>query len=203
MKRALIIVDVQKDFCEGGSLAVQGGNSIVPTINKLIDKFKNNGEIIIAGRELHPVYHSAFASVANKKPFEKDINDITYWPVHCVVGTNGAEFHDNLNVEDALIFTKGRDVLDHPFSAFAAIGDKSDLWLYDYLHKNKVNEVYVCGLALDYCVADTLKDSIESGFRTILITDACASIDPDVDKLYNMFKLKHIEIATSNEVNFN
>ncbi len=176
MKKALIIVDVQKDFCEGGSLAVQGGNSIVPIINSLTENFLKNGDIVVASRELHPSNHKSFASVNKMQPFDKDEEGNTFWPDHCVINTDGAMFHDDLNLNFVNIFTKGKDEIDHPFSAFGAIHDEKDIWLYDFLNENNVNEVYVVGLATDFCVKATAIDAVESGFRTFIIDDATAGI---------------------------
>lgn len=194
MKRALIIVDVQKDFCEGGSLAVTGGNAIVPIINKLTKEFIKKRDIVVASRELHPSNHKSFASVNQKNPFDKDKDGNTYWPDHCVVDTIGAEFHDDLDLHDVEIFTKGKDENDHPFSAFAAIHDKTDKWLYDYLNDNDVNEVYISGLATDYCCKATALDAIESGFRTVIIDEATAAIGSK-EEVYRHLKVKHIEVG--------
>ena len=172
MKRALIIVDMQKDFCEGGSLAVIGGNAIVPIINKLATDFYITGGIVVASRELHPVGHEAFASLNGKNPFDKDSDGNILWPDHCVVDTTGSEFNDDLDINGFNIFTKGKDSKDHPFSAFTAISDKSDLWLSDFLTENGVEEVYVTGLALEFCVKYTVLDSVEAGFETSVILPA-------------------------------
>lgn len=199
MKKALIIVDVQKDFCEGGNLEVIGGNSIVPIINSLTERFLKNGDIVVASRELHPINHKSFARVNHKSPFDIDQDGVTFWPDHCVVNTTGAEFHDNLNLNQVEIFTKGKDENDHPFSAFGAIHDKKDLWLYDFLNDNDVNEVFIAGLATDFCVKATAMDAIESGFRTVIIDDATVGINPK-EETYNQLKIKHIEILNSNNI---
>ena len=146
MKKALIIVDMQKDFCEGGSLAVPGGNDIVPVINRIRERFLKGGDFVVAYRELHPISHSAFASVNNKKPFDLNEKYEVLWPDHCVFNTDGCEFHDNLDLTRVEIFTKGKDSSHHPFSAFYGISDKHDIWLYDYLKERGVGTVYVVGL---------------------------------------------------------
>ena len=194
MKKALIIVDMQKDFCEGGSLAVNGGNSIVPFINNLKYVFLKEGNLVVASREMHPFNHESFASqnsvlslsrntnrpvVTYKNPFDKDENGNTLWPDHCVVGTHGSEFHDELDLVGVETFTKGKDIYDHPFSAFGAISDKYDLWLNDYLKENDVDEVYVVGLALEFCVKATALDSIESGFKTYVIRNSTSALSKD------------------------
>lgn len=196
MKRALIVVDVQNDFCEGGNLAVIGGSGIVPVINTLIKQFIANDDVVIATRELHPTNHTAFASVHGEPPsIDKEL-----WPDHCIVGTVGAEFHPDLDLKNVAIFSKGKDANDHPYSAFAAIGDKSDKWLYDYLVDNNVTSVYVCGLALDFCVMFTALDSIENGFYTVIIQDATAAVQTNMASLQKTLKLKFIDIKNSTEI---
>lgn len=204
MKKCLIIVDVQKDFCEGGSLAVAGSNDIVPIVNALSEKFRKSGNIVVATRELHPAYHTSFASVNQKNPFDKDADGNTFWPDHCVAGTVGAEFHEELDLTGAEIFTKGKDENDHPLSAFAAIHDKKDIWLYDFLNDNGVSEAYVVGLATNYCVKATALDAIESGFRTVIVDDATAGIGQKEETYAHLkakhTKAKHIEVMTSGEI---
>mgnify|MGYP000975930811 CR=1 FL=1 len=199
MKRVLIIVDVQKDFCEGGALAVQGGNAIVNTINSLISEFEKNGDLVVLTRELHPKDHSIFSTVNGKEPFSILENGETVWPEHCVINTAGAEFHDDLSIDGLDIFTKGKDASDHPLSSFAAISDVKDIWLYNHLVENDVTDVYVCGLALDYCVAETAKDSIASGFRTTVILNATACIG-DVHKTVEDLKSNHVDIILSTDI---
>jgi len=199
MKKVLIIVNVQKDFCEGGSLAINGSNAIVPIINFLTKKFLKEGNIVVASRELHPANHSSFASVNNRKPFDKDEEGNIFWPDHCVERTEGAEFHDDLILTGVEIFTN-RNEFDHPFSAFDAIHDKKELWLYDFLNRNDVNEVYIVGLMTDFCVKATALDAIESGFRTVIVDDAIAGIESK-EQTYRHLRLKHIEVITSEQIN--
>ena len=181
MKRALIIVDVQKDFCEGGSLAVNGGNAIVPIINELKEEFIKNGDIVVASRELHHKYHTSFASVNGVEPFTDDKDGNKLWPDHCVVDTPGSEFHPGLDLFGVDIFTKGQDINDHPMSAFAGIHDKKALWLSDFLTDNRVDEVHIVGLATDFCVKATAIDASDYGFETIIVDKATAGIGPKED----------------------
>lgn len=152
--KCLIIVDVQKDFCPGGALAASGGNDIVPVINKLMSKFS----LIVASKDWHP---------AKTVHFEK-------WPVHCVRGTAGAKFHKQLDVEAINeVALKGTGNSDDGYSAFEATNIDLAYWL----RKNHVTEVYVCGIATEYCVMSTAMDAMRAGFKTYVITDAIAAVE--------------------------
>ena len=191
MKKALVIVDMQKDFCEGGSLEVKGGNSIVPIINELKESFIKDGDIVVASRELHPLFHKSFASVGGKNVYDSDENGNIYWPDHCVVNTSGSDFNNNIDLIGVEIFTKGKDENDHPFSAFAAISDRYDIWLGDFLRNDEVDEVFIVGLAFEFCVCETALDSISEGFKTNVILKASSWITEDgrnrtIDKFKEM-----------------
>lgn len=150
---ALLIVDLQNDFCPGGALPAPDGDRIVPVINKLMDKF----EVVVASRDWHPT---------DSVHFEK-------WPAHCVHDTSGAEFHPDLNVHKIdKVFLKGTNDKDDGYSAFEATNEN----LADYLRKNKVDEVYVTGLVTEYCVKQTVLEALRQGFKTFLIEDAVQGI---------------------------
>lgn len=152
--KALVIVDVQNDFCPGGALAAPEGDKVVPVINKLIDKF----DFIVASRDWHP---------AESQHFEK-------WPKHCIAGTIGAALHPDLNQSKInKIFSKGTENKDDGYSAFEATSDN----LAAYLRKEGVTELYHCGLTTEYCVKETAMDSLKSGFNTFVISDAIAPVD--------------------------
>ncbi len=154
MKKALLIVDVQNDFCPGGSLGIEEGNQIVPVINQLMDKL----DLVIATKDWHP---------ENSTHFEK-------WPVHCVVDTHGAELNPGLNEQKIdQIALKGTGHDDSGYSAF----DATNISLSDYLHKQHVGLLYVVGLATDYCVRASALDACELGFHTYVVTDAIAAVD--------------------------
>lgn len=154
MKKALLIVDVQNDFCPGGSLAVKDGDKVVEAINGLMDKF----DLVISSQDWHP---------EETVHFEK-------WPVHCVAGTNGAEFHPALNSNNIdLKLKKGTDNKDDGYSAFEA----TNINFGEYLTNNKVTTLYVCGLTTDYCVKESVLDSINKGIHTYVITDAIAAVN--------------------------
>ena len=161
MKKALLIVDVQNDFCPGGALAVKDGDKVVPVINGIIDKF----DLVLASKDWHPV---------DSVHFEK-------WPVHCVQNTYGAEFHPDLQTNKIdRILLKGTQNKDDGYSAF----DATTISLRDFLREEGVTDLYVCGLATDYCVKATALDACKQGFRTYVITDAVAAVNlnPGDDK---------------------
>jgi nicotinamidase/pyrazinamidase len=173
--KAAVIVDAQYDFMEGGSLAVPEGNQIIPVINELISKF----ELVIFTKDWHPAKMEAFASYyEGKRPYENYTNSKgkkdTLWPDHCVQNTRGADIHEDIKFElingDFYIFKKGLTETEHPYSGFEAEG------LLEFLQEKNVHQVFVAGLALDFCVRDTIIDSIKNGFETILILDGTRGI---------------------------
>lgn len=180
MKNALLIVDVQNDFCPGGSLAVSDGDKIVPIINQIEDKF----DFVISSQDWHP---------AATVHFEK-------WPPHCIAGTFGADFHPNLITDKIdLKLLKGTGNKDDGYSAFEA----TNVSLIDYLHENQIQNLYVCGLATDYCVKATVLDAIENGFHTYVITDAVAAVNVekgDDRKALNEMYLKGCTLIKSEEI---
>lgn len=164
-RKALIIVDVQNDFCPGGALAVNEGDKIVAPINKLIELATNVGAAVFATRDWHPEKTSHF----------KDFGGV--WPVHCVQGTKGAEFHPRLNLKDrAIILSKGVGNGEDAYSGFNAKSGDGRL-LVEFLHEWGIDTVYVAGLATDYCVKKTVLDAIKKGFRTFLIDDCCRAVN--------------------------
>ncbi len=152
--RALLVVDVQNDFCPGGALGVKDGNKIIPHINNLIREF----DFVVASRDWHP---------EDTVHFEK-------WPVHCVRGTEGAEFHPDLMVRKIdKIFDKGTKNKDDGYSAFEA----TNADLAAFLKDKEVEELYICGLTTEYCVKQTTLDAVTNGFKTFLFTDAIAPVN--------------------------
>lgn len=178
MTKALIIVDIQNDFTTGGALEVHQGETIIPIVNQLQECV----ELVVATQDWHPKGHKSFASNhSGKKPFERielEGLDQVLWPDHCIQGTPGAAFHPALNLNRAeAIFRKGMDVSIDSYSGFYDNGHKRSTGMAGYLRERGVREVFVCGLAGDYCVYYSAKDSISEGFRTFLIEDATRSID--------------------------
>ena len=177
---ALIIVDVQNDFCEGGVFELTGGNAIVAPINALAKRFQT----VVMTQDFHPAGHSSFASQhPGKAPFETV--DMPYgsqvlWPDHCVQGTHGADFHPDLQLDAAhLIIRKGcRPELDS-YSAFVENDRRTKTGLDGYLHSRGVTRVYVVGIATDFCVAWSAIDAVEHGFETVLLRDLAVEINLD------------------------
>ena len=188
MKRALFIVDPQKDFCPGGSLAVPFGDKIVPVINKLINSKKF--DVIIVSRDWHPADHKSFTS-ENPGKNVLDIvqvngKDMIVWPPHCVQNDPMSAFHPDLQLKNVMIFTKGTDPLEHPFSGFGAVNENG-LTVQQYLDNEGVGEVYVVGLAGDYCVKDTAIDC-SVFYKTYFIVDATRFIGEMTPTLESLAK---------------
>ena len=157
---ALIVVDVQNDFCPGGALAVDDGDSIVPGINKLLPRFA----VRVFTRDWHPAHHCSFSD--DPQYVDKS------WPPHCVADTPGAQFHPGLNVaEDAEIVSKGTDAAKEAYSGFDGTA------LADTLRAKGVSRVFICGLATDYCVKATALDAVNNGFETVVIDDLCRGVN--------------------------
>lgn len=174
----LIVVDVQNDFCPGGALAVPRGDEVVPVINRLAARFDN----VVLTQDWHPRGHASFASShPGRKPFETI--DVPYgkqvlWPDHCVQGTPGAALHPDLETEKAqLVIRKGfhRDI--DSYSAFLEADRETTTGLAGFLKEKGVRQLFVCGLATDFCVAWTALDARATGFEVAVIEDACRAID--------------------------
>ena len=175
---ALIVIDVQNDFCTGGALAVPDGEAVIPTISKYMEYF----ETIVFTQDWHPEGHSSFASgYEGKNPLETI--DLSYgtqvlWPDHCVAGTVGAEFRDGLDVHQAqLVIRKGfRKEIDS-YSAFFENDQSTPTGLEGYLKTRQIERVFLCGLATDFCVYYSAIDAIKCGFKVVLIDGACRGIN--------------------------
>lgn len=179
MKKALIVVDVQNDFCPSGSLAVSNGDEIIPIINNMLPEF----DLVIFTMDWHPEGMEAFASTYNgKKPFDKYTNkdgiEDVLWPDHCVQNTKGAELHQGLKLESIkggmYIFKKGIKTDEHPYSGFGADG------MLEFLKERDITDLYITGLATDYCVKDTALDAVKNGFNTKFVWDATRGIADDL-----------------------
>jgi nicotinamidase/pyrazinamidase len=175
---ALLVVDVQNDFLPGGALAVPEGDKVIPVINRLLDGF----DLILATQDWHPANHASFAANhPGHKPGEViDLNGIpqVLWPVHCVQGTSGAAFSTQLRTDRfARVFQKGIDPEIDSYSGFFDNGRKRSTGLSEYLRDRKVDELFICGLATDYCVKFSALDSISAGIRTRVIVDACRGVN--------------------------
>lgn len=176
----LLVIDVQNDFCPGGALAVNEGDTIVPIINHLIDQFPN----VALTQDWHPAAHSSFASHhPGHDPFSTismPYGDQTLWPDHCIQGSNGAEFHHQLNTAPAsLVIRKGLNPAIDSYSAFYENDKKTSTGLSGYLREKNIKRVFCTGLALDFCVFYSAQDACREKFETFVITDACRAIDMD------------------------
>ena len=173
---ALIIVDVQNDFMPYGALPVAEADLIVPGINRLAERFSRSGRAIILTQDWHTPNHKSFASAhLGKKPYDpysaEGIGPIL-WPDHCVQGTTGAEFHPDLNTKFAkLIVRKGSNPDIDSYSAFIENDKKTETGLSGYLRTINVKRVFVCGLALDYCVFYSAIDGKSLGFSVVYVID--------------------------------
>ncbi|WP_461532575.1 bifunctional nicotinamidase/pyrazinamidase [Sinomicrobium sp.] len=172
-KKALLIVDLQYDFLPGGKLAVPDGDQVIPIINTLQTSF----DLVVATQDWHPSGHLSFASShPDHKPFEV-INlggmEQVLWPDHCIQGSKGAMLSEHLHQNRiAAVFRKGTHLETDSYSGFYDNGKKYTTGLASYLREMGVTDVYVCGLAADYCVYYTAKDARANGFETYYITDA-------------------------------
>ena len=174
----LVVVDMQYDFLPGGSLAVSGGDEIVPLINKLAQKFSH----VVLTQDWHPSDHISFASQhAGKAPFETvelDYGTQVLWPDHCVWGTRGAEISRDLNIPHAqLIIRKGHNRAIDSYSGFQEADRETLTGLAGYLNERDVGRLYVVGLATDFCVAWTALDGAAGGFDVTVIEDATRAIN--------------------------
>ncbi|HTP13781.1 MAG TPA: nicotinamidase [Bacteroidota bacterium] len=178
--KALLVVDVQNDFCPGGALAVPGGDKIVPIINRMMDRF----QFVVASKDWHP----------------KDSVHFKKWPPHCVQNSAGAEFHPQLNAKKIRqVFLKGTKDKDDGYSAFEATSDD----LGAVLKKNGITDLYVAGLATDYCVRASALDGIRGGFHTFVVTDAVEAVNVtpgDGAKALEEMKKAGVELITSAEI---
>lgn len=177
---ALLVVDVQNDFCTGGALAVPGGEAVVPGINRLWEGYACK----VLTQDWHPAGHASFASShEGKQPFDTgmlDYGEQVLWPDHCVQGTPGAAFHPELRTDGAdLVLRKGfRPGIDS-YSAFFENDRTTPTGLAGYLRERGVDRVLLTGLATDFCVGFSALDALASGFETVVLEDLCRGLDMD------------------------
>ncbi|HCO55474.1 MAG TPA: bifunctional nicotinamidase/pyrazinamidase [Pelagibacterium sp.] len=176
--KALIVIDVQNDFCPGGALAVDEGDQVVPVINQLMGQFDH----VILTQDWHTADHSSFASQhAGKAPFEEiemAYGSQTLWPDHCVQGSHGADFHPELNLMPAeLIIRKGFRTEIDSYSAFFENDHVTPTGLTGYLRERGLSELTFVGLATDFCVAYSALDAVGQGFSARVLLEACRGID--------------------------
>lgn len=201
--KALLIVDLQNDFCPGGALEVPEGDEIVPTANKLINTF----DTVIQTQDWHPAGHSSFASShEGKEPYdtiEVDYGEQVLWPDHCVQGSMGAEFHPELNtMKTQVIIRKGfRKTIDS-YSTFYENDQETTTGLTGYLKERGITDLYTVGLSTDFCVKWSIIDGIDEGFNMHIVKDAVKGIDLDgsLDAAWEEMKEKGVNIVTSDKL---
>ncbi|MGN6146487.1 MAG: bifunctional nicotinamidase/pyrazinamidase [Mesorhizobium sp.] len=175
---ALIVIDLQNDFCPGGALAVAGGDEIVPLVNDLI----RHADHVVMTQDWHPAGHSSFASShAGRQPFETidmPYGPQTLWPDHCIQGSAGSDFHSGLAWTKAeLVIRKGFRAAIDSYSAFFENDHKTPTGLAGYLRERGIGAVTFAGLATDFCVAYSALDAVAQGFEATVRLDACRGID--------------------------
>ena len=179
---AFIVVDMQNDFMPGGALAVMGGDRIISGVNNLMKRFHESEARNILTQDWHPANHLSFARQhEGKNPFDliEGVFGIgpVLWPDHCVQGTEGSEFHSQLDVVMAhLIIRKGIHREIDSYSAFSENDRQTDTGLAGYLRNANLKRVFICGLALDYCVYWSAMDATNKGFETLVIPELCKGI---------------------------
>jgi nicotinamidase/pyrazinamidase len=200
--KVLLIADVQNDFLPGGALAVPDGDKIIPVINQLQDYF----ELVVAVQDWHPQTHKSFASNhPGKKQFDIiELNGLqqTLWPDHCVQGTFGAAFPQQLHTNKSeAIFRKGTDPEIDSYSGFYDNGHRKSTCVANWLRGKKVSEVFITGLCGDICVFYTAMDSLHEGFETFIIEDATRPlITEDFEKTNAIFKESGGRIMRSEDI---
>jgi len=191
---ALLVIDVQNDFCPGGALAVPEGDRVVPVINRCIDLFSRSGLPVIASRDWHPPRTSHFREFGGS------------WPPHCVQESVGAAFHPELRLpRDAAIVSKGMDPASDDYSAFRA-SDPHGLSLARLLEGLGVSHLYVAGLATDYCVRESVLEALRLGFRVTVISDGIRGVDleqGDSDRAVAAMVSAGAEMISSEEMSLN
>lgn len=202
--KTLLLIDLQNDFCPGGALAVDEGNLLIPIANALMPKF----DLVIATQDWHPATHGSFAA---NHPWRRpgqviDLNGLpqVLWPIHCVQESFGAEFVQSLNTAGIhKVFVKGTDPEIDSYSGFFDNGHRKATGLGDYLKEMGVTEVWVMGIATDYCVKFTVLDALELGFKVNLIEDACRGVNlqaGDVTQAVTDMQSKGANIVHSEDI---
>jgi len=202
--KVLILVDVQNDFLPGGALGVPGGNEVVPVANRLQPRFG----LVVATQDWHPKGHGSFASTRpGRKPGElAELGRLpqVLWPDHCVQGTSGAAFAPGLEMNRVeAILRKGTDPAIDSYSGFFDNGHRKSTGLADYLRGRGATDLYVMGLATDYCVKFTALDALQLGFRTFLVEDGSRGVElrpGDVARAVDEMRQAGVQIVQSGDV---
>ena len=176
--RALILVDIQNDFCPGGTLAVREGDAVVPLANRLMSQV----DLVVATQDWHPAEHGSFAvNHPGRQPFElAELAGLpqVLWPAHCVQWTGGALFHPGLDSRRiARVVPKGTDPRIDSYSGFFDNGRRKATGLHEWLQSQGVDQLLLCGMATDYCVKATALDAVSLGYGTTVVADACRGVN--------------------------
>ncbi|AFJ47440.1 bifunctional nicotinamidase/pyrazinamidase [Shimwellia blattae] len=178
---ALLLVDLQNDFCAGGALAVPRGDETIPVANRLIAAFTGQNAPVIATRDWHPAGHGSFASTHQTTPYtrgELDGLPQTWWPDHCIQHSPGAQLHPLLNGSAVTVtIDKGQDPQIDSYSGFFDNGHRQQTGLSDWLTRHQINHLVVLGLATDYCVKFTVLDALALHYGVDVITDGCRGVN--------------------------
>lgn len=206
--KALILVDLQNDFCSKGALEVKNGDEVIPVANTLIERFKKNNNLILATKDWHPATHKSFAINSNGKIGELgSLNGLPqiWWPVHCVQNTYGSEFHKDLNSgEIDIVVYKGDNPEIDSYSGFFDNGKLAKTTLDSILKENCIDEIYILGLATDFCVKFTVLDALDLNYKVNLVVDGCRGVNltPDSsEKAIEEMKVKGANIIKSSDLN--
>lgn len=205
--KALILVDLQNDFCRGGALEVKDGDDVIPIANSLIPQF----DLVVATQDWHPANHGSFA--ANhlwRKPGQViDLDGLpqVLWPIHCVQNSFGAMFHKTLHLPETSsalrifkIVQKGTDPDVDSYSGFFDNGRRKQTELHAFLSSHRVKEVYIMGLATDYCVKFTALDGVSLGYKTFLIAEGSRGVnlnEGDVDRAIEEMKNAGVTVLST------
>lgn len=203
-KKALILIDLQNDFCKNGSLAVPDGDAVMPIANQIQAYF----DVVVATQDWHPQDHMSFAS---NQPGH-DIGEVIslngtpqiLWPAHCIQSSKGAALHPHLDTRriHKIIF-KGTDKAIDSYSAFFDNAHLRSTELADYLHQEKIKDVYIMGLATDYCVKFSCLDAVQLGFNVFLVEDGCRGVElhaGDVANAIEEMKRAGVRVVTANKL---
>ncbi|WAT02151.1 bifunctional nicotinamidase/pyrazinamidase [Rouxiella chamberiensis] len=181
MSTALLLIDLQNDFCEGGALAVAQGDATVEVANLAIAACRHANMPVVASQDWHPAHHRSFAVNADAQAWtmgELEGLPQVWWPVHCVQGSSGAKFHPELNIAAVdYIVHKGQDPAIDSYSAFFDNGKRAATPLHDWLKARQIDHVIVMGLATDYCVKFSVLDALELGYQVTLLSDGCRGVN--------------------------
>lgn len=202
-ENALILVDLQNDFCPGGALEVARGDETIGVANRVAPHF----ELVVATQDWHPADHGSFAAnhegAAPYEVIELDGLSQVLWPVHCVQDSPGAAFHAGLTARVAKVFPKGTDPAVDSYSGFWDNGRRKETGLAAWLRSQGVKSVYVMGLATDYCVKLTALDALAEGFTTYLIEDGCRAVElapGDGERAIDELRSAGVVVVESNQI---